>query len=350
MENEKKYSNSYDEARKIMETGPTSDNNLQVMGWINRTKAIIKGYRDGFISDRDIKEREAFMTGSFHRENMLLSALGLLEKSSDPKAKEQISTLQHHLSILRLCRSKLTRSTPPKEVAKRIQKRQIEAKTSQTVKAVNTGATLVTGASFSDLSVGTPPSASELFLGVMLLAELKNMRVPPEYLDKLAQKPKGTPAEAFAEFEKMLRGSGVKNLSIEESQGMFISLHRSINALRTRGFTDEEIRTIMTMNFENTQDLQKIESMFNGHNLESAHIREDFHLQSGVNHANILLANIHRHDVMNNNSYDYSIVNPQQKIDGKTPEEIAAHQATLRRSKDAQLFSRLMGGRVNAQA
>ena len=87
----------------------TSEN--EYFSWIDGAKKIMEHLTDGYVSFKDIHEKDAFIKMSWQRETELLTCLGLYEKSNHPLAKERYAVLKIKLQRLRQIRSALLTGT-----------------------------------------------------------------------------------------------------------------------------------------------------------------------------------------------------------------------------------------------
>jgi len=79
--------------------------------WLDDTTDILKHMNDGFVSQDDLDERNAFITMSNQREAELMVCLGLYEGSHHPQAAEKARLLRYKLQKLREMRSAIESRT-----------------------------------------------------------------------------------------------------------------------------------------------------------------------------------------------------------------------------------------------
>lgn len=314
-EKEKKYSHSAAEAQEILSRRKSGSNAEELVGWIAMTGNIVKSYRDGYISDGDIANRERFLNYSFNRESMLITCLGLLEKSSDPKSREQAESLKRHLSVLRACRSNLLKDTPPRNIAKRIQKKQEERHREVTGQAKEDEKPKNNASIFANPFEKVDPKQKDTFalLGIMLIAGLD----------------KKTLAELMAKAkEQGKKGNVDKDMRIILDAVIF---------MRGVGFTDKDLMALGELNINQSKDIAKLKDICTTRGLPDINLGL-LYGSGNYNFAQDLKESIRRQDITSANAYDYSVTNPilYNHIEEKSREDLIAHQKELLAQKTAE--------------
>lgn len=330
MENNKEttYSHEAAEAQSILNRRHASDNGSEVTAWICLSGDITKSYRDGYISDQDIMHRENFVNYSFNRESMLTTCMGLLEKSNDPKAKEQIEALKKHLSILRVCRANIIQNTPPKNVAKMIQKRQEESMNK------NSASTNLQNPFSSPISNNNNNNSDSLFAG-LLGGQLSSI------LATTNSPFRRTGDEKFDQQNALLAtllvaALGKKALESLNSAGnkpdpKTSKLAEAYKFLQEMGIPTEAIHKISSLDVSDKNFATDMKEIFTKAGLTAANFAAMQHGVREFGYAQYLRESIYKNSMMMPNAYDASIINPMlnQKIDGMSREDIIAHQKQI---------------------
>lgn len=79
--------------------------------WLDDASEIIKNMNDGFVSEADLNERNAFIDMSHQRETELLVCLSLYSNSNNPQAAQKAEQIRYKLKKLREMRSAIENST-----------------------------------------------------------------------------------------------------------------------------------------------------------------------------------------------------------------------------------------------
>lgn len=108
-------------ASSIENLNAQTNSSHEYFKWLQDCSEIIKNMNDGFVSQDDLKERNAFLEMSDQRESELMLCLGLYAASTHPKAKEHAALLRYKLERLRQMRSAietLTREEADTKISK----------------------------------------------------------------------------------------------------------------------------------------------------------------------------------------------------------------------------------------
>lgn len=99
------------EALSIERINSETSSSQEYFRWLDETSEILKNMNDGFVTEEDLKDRNAFLDLSHQREAELMVCLGLLQNSKSPQAQEEFKKLQYKLTKLREMRSAIKNRT-----------------------------------------------------------------------------------------------------------------------------------------------------------------------------------------------------------------------------------------------
>ena len=99
------------EALSIEHINSETSSSQEYFRWLDETSDILKNMNDGFVTEEDLKDRNAFLDLSHQREAELMVCLGLLQHSKSPQAQEEFKKLQYKLTKLREMRSAIKNRT-----------------------------------------------------------------------------------------------------------------------------------------------------------------------------------------------------------------------------------------------
>ena len=312
------------EAQDLLSRREDNSNGAEIANWLCMSANIVKSYRDGYISDKDIADREKFMNYTFGRETLLTTCLGLLEKSNDPKARAQMEVLKRQLAILRMCRANLMHDTPPKNVAKRIQQKQEErqekisgvTKTADSSFASDQNKSFDHGLFFNPFanSKNNNNDKSLAIIGVLLLAGMSKKQLQ-EKLINVQQK-------------GLNEGN---NPSIDD---LCVS---ALAFFRKKGLNSQNLDAIMNSDLTNQQHLATIQKVLASVGIDDVDTSV-FNASMNYGFAKSLRESIYRQDIMLASAYDYGIANPllHNRIEAKSREDIIQHQKDLLLRKTLQ--------------
>ena len=107
------------EAISIENVNSETSSSQEYFRWLNETSEILKNMNDGYVSDKDLSERNSFLEITHQREAELMVCLGLLANCRNPKAQEEYKKLHYKLTRLREMRASIkerTRNEPDVEI------------------------------------------------------------------------------------------------------------------------------------------------------------------------------------------------------------------------------------------
>lgn len=107
------------EAISIENVNSETSSSQEYFRWLNETSEILKNMNDGYVSDKDLSERNGFLEITHQREAELMVCLGLLANCRNPKAQEEYKKLHYKLTHLREMRASIkerTRNEPDVEI------------------------------------------------------------------------------------------------------------------------------------------------------------------------------------------------------------------------------------------
>ncbi len=332
MENTEQRKDSVDENEiaSLLNRREESNSTIEFLTWINASNEIVKSYKDGFISNKDIEQREAFVEYSFNRESMLVTCISLLEKSNDPKMAEKLSLLKHSLSLLKICRGNVLSKTPGKETAKVIHDQQLERKQ----KEVN-----ATGVGKDSQNLSNNNSPTDKLKGLKSLFEGSN--TPEKVCDSatiaflllplLAQS-----KELQGVKNEILQGKVPENLAQYKDPSKVVSLLLSVKFLQQIGLSEAEIR-YATENYGKDEYIANMQhimhskgfGMFDGSKLIAVQKGQSLDMvQESMTHQSYI----------NSSAYDNGLISDfvNLTISEKDKADIIKHQASLLRLRGLQ--------------
>ena len=95
------------EAISIENINSETSSSQEYYRWLNETSDILKNMNDGFVSDKDLSERNSFLEITHQREAELMVCLGLLANCRNPQAQEEYKKLHYKLTRLREMRASI---------------------------------------------------------------------------------------------------------------------------------------------------------------------------------------------------------------------------------------------------
>lgn len=101
-------------AHSIETINSETSSSQEYFRWLDDASEIIKNMNDGFVSEADLDERNAFIDMSHQRETELLVCLSLYSNSNNPQAAQKAEQIRYKLKKLREMRSAIENSTKDK--------------------------------------------------------------------------------------------------------------------------------------------------------------------------------------------------------------------------------------------
>lgn len=99
------------EAISIENINSETSSSQEYYRWLNETSDILKNMNDGFVSDKDLSERNSFLEITHQREAELMVCLGLLANCRNPQAQKEYKKLHYKLTRLREMRASIKERT-----------------------------------------------------------------------------------------------------------------------------------------------------------------------------------------------------------------------------------------------
>ena len=101
----------FKEAVSIENINSETSSSQEYFRWLNETSEILKNMNDGYVSDKDLSERNSFLELTHQREAELMVCLGLLANCRNPLAQEEYKKLHYKLTRLREMRASIKERT-----------------------------------------------------------------------------------------------------------------------------------------------------------------------------------------------------------------------------------------------
>lgn len=101
----------FKEAISIENINSETSSSQEYFRWLNETSEILKNMNDGYVSDKDLSERNSFLELTHQREAELMVCLGLLANCRNPLAQEEYKKLHYKLTRLREMRASIKERT-----------------------------------------------------------------------------------------------------------------------------------------------------------------------------------------------------------------------------------------------
>ena len=109
------------EAISIETINSETSSSQEYFRWLNESSEILKNMNDGYVSEKDLSERNNFLEVTHQREAELMVCLGLLANCRSPQAQEEYKKLHYKLTRLREMRASIkerTRNEPDVEITR----------------------------------------------------------------------------------------------------------------------------------------------------------------------------------------------------------------------------------------
>jgi len=96
------------QAQSMERLNSGTDSVEEYFSWLNETTTILKHMNDGYVTQQDAIEREAFLQNTDQREAELMVCLGLYSSCQSSAAREKVKFIRYKLQKLREMRSAIS--------------------------------------------------------------------------------------------------------------------------------------------------------------------------------------------------------------------------------------------------